>query len=110
MVRQRKDGDSLERLDGSKPIWKVCLDVWLILSAWPACVGVYDGTNSIILIAPQSFIGLHNRPKDAIINVYLLHRFRCDGSVNAQKTFNATFNVTFAENSNLSLRALCDGG
>lgn len=32
MVRQRKDGDSLERLDGSKPTWKVCLDAWLILS------------------------------------------------------------------------------
>ncbi|CAF96820.1 unnamed protein product [Tetraodon nigroviridis] len=26
MVRQRKDGDSLERVDGSKPTWKVCLD------------------------------------------------------------------------------------
>lgn len=73
------------------------------------CVGVSDGTNSIILIASQSFIWPHNRPKDAAINVYLLHRFRCDvfdasnGSVNAQKPFNATFNVTFAENSNLSL-------
>lgn len=32
MVRQRKDGDSLERVDGSKPTWKVCLDVRPILS------------------------------------------------------------------------------
>lgn len=31
MVRQRKDGDSLERVDGSKPTWKVCLGVRVIL-------------------------------------------------------------------------------
>lgn len=31
MVRQRKEGDSLERVDGSKPTWKVCLDARLIL-------------------------------------------------------------------------------
>lgn len=32
MVRQRKDGDSLERLDGSKPTWKVCVDARPTLS------------------------------------------------------------------------------
>lgn len=68
--------------------------------------------NSIILITYQLFIWPHNDP----IDVYLLHRLRCDvfdasnGSVSAQKAFNATFNVAFAENSNLSRRALCDGG
>lgn len=33
MVRQRKDSDSLERVDGSKPTWKVCLDVQLFFLA-----------------------------------------------------------------------------
>lgn len=44
MVRQRKDGDSLERTDGSKPTWKVFLAVWLffcsvlyLMSAYSVC-------------------------------------------------------------------------
>lgn len=109
MVRQRKDGDSLERLDGSKPTWKVGLDVWLM---W-VCLHA----SCVLAFLTHKF---HHSPPLTVIHLAAQQTQRCDykcdvldaskGSVKAQKPFNATFNLTFAGNPNLSLGALHDGG
>lgn len=51
MVRQRKDGDSVERTDGSKPTWKVFLAVFVLnfisvrhVSVWPLCASPTHNT------------------------------------------------------------------
>lgn len=111
VVRQKKDGDSLERVDGSKPTWKVCLAEILDSPGW------YLGLRNFLLAAALNRISTtHNfncldRFRYAAINVnskykYLSYRFynRCLRTVNpTQKLFGVADD--FVKNSNLCLRA-----